>query len=206
MSNRQVLQFKPWTNIRSDPGYIPPDSPYEKDVWDVRELGASGLNVAQQHSHYKLRFDNLSPVWLKEAIKKFIKYSLATVSFTTVGNRLDSMRHFSEFLGETYPTLRPQEMNRQVVLNYLTFLAQAKAKGGSSAALSHIISPRTRQARIYILRLFIDTCIRNRWLDFPGEPMVYPEDLPPRVRSNPRFIPSEVLEQLNQHLDDLPEP
>jgi hypothetical protein len=60
MTNRNLLRFKPWTNIKLDSGELPPDSPYSRDVWDVRELGAQGLNIAQQYAHYKLNFQLLS--------------------------------------------------------------------------------------------------------------------------------------------------
>jgi integrase len=210
MTNRNLLQFKPWTNIELDSGELPPDSPYSRDVWDVRELGAQSLTIAQQYGHYKLDFSTIEQPWLRTAIKKFIKYRLSNSAFTTVANSLDSMRHFAEFLSESYPDLLPSEMNRAIVLDYLTFLANAKyqARRGfeRQAVADRLLSPRTRQARIYILRLFIDTCIRNHWLDFPAEPMVYPEDLPPRVKSQPRFIPDEVIEQLNAKIDLLPEP
>lgn len=210
MTNRNLLQFKPWTSIGHDSGDLPPDSPYAKDVWDIRELGAQGLNIAQQYSKYKLDFSAIQQPWLKVATKKFIKYRLSNCSFTTVANSLDSMRHFAEFLYESYPDLLPLEMSRAVVLNYLTFLANAKyqARRGfpRQAVADRLLSPRTRQTRIYTLRLFIDTCIRNQWLDFPAEPMVYPEDLPSRVKNQPRFIPNKVIEQLNAKIDLLPEP
>lgn len=209
-SNRNLLQFKPWTNIQLDSGDLPPDSPHTRDVWDSRELGAQGLNIAQQYAHYKLDFSKIEQPWLRTATKKFIKYRLSNCSFTTVANSLDSMRHFSEFLHQSYPDLIPTQMSRAVVLDYLTFLANAKYQTrrgfARQAVADRLLSPRTKQARIYILRLFIDTCIRNQWLDFPTEPMVYPEDLPSRVKHQPRFIPNEVLEQLNVKIDLLPEP
>lgn len=120
------------------------------------------------------------------------------------------MRHFSEFLRLNYPNLLPSQMSRAVVLDYLSFLANAKYQDRKGfprlADADRVLSPRTKQNRIYILRLFIDTCIRNKWLDFPAEPMVFPEDLPPRIKSQPRFIPQEVLEQLNAKIDLLPDP
>jgi integrase/recombinase XerD len=197
---RPLLQFKPWSAIIPHSGELPADSPYAKDVWDVRELGAQSLNIAQQYSHYKLDFRRIGLPWLNIAAKRFLKYSLATCAITTCGNRVDSLRRFSEFLATQYPALLPAQLNRPVILDYLSFLASYQNRRGG------LLSPRTRQADIYSLRLFIDTCLRNGWVDFPPEPLIYAEDLPPRIQTQPRFIPMEVLEQLNQHIEDLPEP
>lgn len=202
---RQVLQFKPWKVVQADASDLPADSLYAKDVWNIQELGGQGLNIAQQYGHYKLTFTRIVQPWLKTAAKKFLRYSLATSAFTTCTNRVEAVKRLSEFLIQVYPSLKPAEFNREVVLDYLSFLAEYKIRKGKAHSGSPL-SPRTRQADIYTLRLFIDNCCRNHWLDFPSHPIIYPEDLPPRVRSNPKFIPREVLEQLNQHLDCLPDP
>ena len=67
------------------------------------------------------------------------------------------------------------------------------------------LSGRTRQAAIYNARVFFEQCVRNDWLDLPKIPLLFQEDLPPREKHNPRYIPEEVLEQLNQHIEELPE-
>jgi hypothetical protein len=180
---RPLLQFKPWSAIIPHSGELPADSPYAKDVWDVRELGAQSLNIAQQYSHYKLDFRRIDLPWLNIASKRFLKYSLATCAITTCGNRVESLRRFSEFLATQYPALLPAQLNRPVILDYLSFLASYQNRRGA------LLSPRTRQADIYSLRLFIDTCLRNGWVDFPPEPLIYAEDLPPRIQTQPDLFP-----------------
>ena len=68
------------------------------------------------------------------------------------------------------------------------------------------ICGRSRQAIIYNLRVFFEQSTINSWLDLPRNfLLIHPEDLPPRQKTAPRFIPEEVLEQLNEHIGELPD-
>lgn len=53
--------------------------------------------------------------------------------------------------------------------------------------------------------MFFETGIINDWFQVPSC-LVRKEDYPKQVRALPRYIPEEVMKQLNQHLDALPEP
>ena len=74
-----------------------------------------------------------------------------------------------------------------------------------SSLLEKGLSGRSRQAAIYNVRVFFELCVRNDWLDLPKIPLLFQEDLTPREKHNPRYIPNKVLEQLNQHVEELPE-
>lgn len=168
---------------------------YSKDVWDIRNLGAIGQETAQIVSHYKIDFTKISQPWLKEAAKKYCKFSLAVSAFRTAIQRLNALKHFSAFLEGQYLGIQASEINREVIVDFLAYLA---GKG---------LSGRSRQAIIYNLRLFFEQSLINEWTDLPRHfLLIHPEDLPPREKTKPRFIPQEVLEQLNQHIGDLPAP
>lgn len=170
------------------------ESEYEKDVWDIRNLGAIGQEAAKITGHYKINFTDIHQPWLKDAAKKFTKYGLSTLAFRTTCGRLRDLRHFSNFLFKIYPSIQPPDINRQVVLDFLSYLLE-QGLGG-----------RSRQSAIYNIRVFFENCVRNEWLDIPKTLLIYQEDLPPREKHHPRFIPNEVIEQLNRHIDELPEP
>lgn len=170
-------------------------SEYAKDIWDIRNLSSIGKDSVTITSHYKLDFRSIKQIWLRTGVKKYIRFSLATVAFRTGVQRLNAVKHFSRFLFESYPSIRDSDINREVVVNFLSYLAGLSLSG------------RSRQAIIYNLRVFFEQSTINSWLDLPRNfLLIHPEDLPPRQKTAPRFIPEEVLEQLNEHIGELPPP
>src|SRR5699024_12480962 len=67
------------------------------------------------------------------------------------------------------------------------------------------IKTSTINGRISILEGLFSTLLRLEWNDIPSKVLIYPEDYPKIPRAKPRFIDEYVLEQLNSHLDKLPE-
>ncbi len=165
-------------------------SEYEKDIWDVRNFGLEGHKTSAQ---YKLNFTPLCQPWLRRATKEYIQYSLATLTFNAARNRLQGIQRFARFLTEPYPNLTPLDISRSVVIDFLSYLAKAG------------LSEQTRIATIGSLRTFLELCSQYKWAEFPKELLVYQGDYPKLKKPLPKFIPQDVLDQLNQHLDDLPE-
>lgn len=160
------------------------------DVWSASELG---LQVSPpQNNADKLNFSYIQREWLKQYIKKFIKYSATQ---TTIFELLQqSLYHFR--LG--YKFLLPQQtisdikdINRSIIIDYLNYLNQQ-------------LAPATKSKSISIASLF-ETGVANKWFNVESY-LSRNEDYPRRSKSLPRYIPDEVLRQLNQHLDTLPEP
>lgn len=164
-------------------------SEFDKDLWDGRNIGAD----IGAEGHYTLTFSRIYQSWLKLAAKKFIKYTFATKSWQTCRQRLTELNRFSFFLAELYPSCKAEEINRSIIIDYLGYVA---TKGWSSS---------TRRDNIYTLDIFLRLCSKNGWANVADKRMFEPEDAPRRQKSEPRYIPQEVLEQLNQHLDFLPE-
>ncbi|MGG6240578.1 tyrosine-type recombinase/integrase [Nodosilinea sp. AN01ver1] len=170
------------------------EAEYEKDVWDIRNLGAIGQETSLLHSAFRVNFTYITQPWLRAAAKKFSKYGLATLAPRTVYGRMRDLNCLSSFLSERYPLIKPSEIDRKVMVDFISFLSE---KG---------LSGRSRQAAIYNIRVFLEQCICNDWLDLPKIPLLFPEDLPPREKRNPRYIPEEVLEKLNQFAEEMPGP
>lgn len=169
---------------------VPNEFDFEHDVWTAEHLGYErGI-----HKHYKLNFSYILQPWLKYFFKKYILYLSSTrLAFATLHNKLDGIRIFSKFLTQIHYSQEFQGINRALILEYLAYLSTSKY---SYSRHTHCIS---------LLKTFFETGILNHW--FNVEPaLIRPEDWLKQPKRLPRFIPEEVMKQLNQHLDYLPLP
>lgn len=162
---------------------------YEKDIWDLREMGVP-LNAAR--SDYKLIFSDISQPWIFRAAKLYIKYNLSTHSSANVFDRLRAIRLFSQFLSMEFPGISESDVNRSVIVEYLSFIS------------SQQWAPSTKAKRVSNLRDFFETNFRESWVPGLEAQLIFSDDIPQQVYHKPRYIPEIVLEQLNAHLDLLP--
>lgn len=162
-----------------------------EDIWDSSELGLTYNSNACGRG--TISFETISQPWLKDLAKKFIRYMASTRSFGTLLQYISGLRIFSEFITDKYPLKRIEDIDRGVIVDYLEHLA--KQKNGAI----------TRTHRISTLEIFFRVGTMNKW--FEAQPYLFvPEDRPKIPKSLPRYIPEEVMSQLNQYLDSLPEP
>lgn len=54
------------------------------------------------------------------------------------------------------------------------------------------------------LRTFLDVAAREGWAPVSMQRLIYSEDIPRPVEPAPRYIPEDIVQQLNRHLDNLP--
>lgn len=160
------------------------------DVWDVRDLG---LRVSEYDRQPKLVFIRIQQDWLKTATKKFIRYMAATKQLGTLQEYISKLNTFSSFIYELYPEINPSEINRDLLIEYINYLTQKKK------------TPRNRALILSALNVFFETALLNGWLKIPSH-LIRSGDFPIHTKSLPRYIPEEVMQQLNQHLSKLPEP
>lgn len=165
-----------------------PGEYWRLDVWDLHDLFSQQELITCGHRY--LDFTEFYQPWLSLAVKKFTKYNLATKAISTTANRQVSLLNFSRFLKDKYPGIQTSEINRAVIVDYLTHL--------SGLAIS------TRNHRLVDLKTFIELCVREGWAELPDKQLIYKEDFSRCRQTQPRFIPEEVLDQLNQYLDALP--
>jgi integrase/transposase-like protein len=164
---------------------------YDYDVWDLTVLG-----FQKNPCHSDSTTANFAPInqdWLKEACKRLIKLRSATLSLKTIGDKLSNLKDFSRFLNQNYPNLLANELNRQVIEDYLVYLKEKKLKGS------------TRGHRLSALRDLLEYSAAMNWVDVPQNPLIFTEDFPAREKALPRYIPDAVLKQLDENLQYLPE-
>ena len=164
-------------------------SEFDKDIWDGRKLGAD----IRPSDRITIDFRVISQPWLRHTTKQYIKYTFATLSWATCVQKNKSVKYFSLFLAEFYPGCQASDINRPVIIKFLTYLVTKK------------LAEKTRLNTLVDLNIFFTLCSKNRWLDVSDKSLVYKEDYPRLKKPAPRYIPQEVLEQINKHIETLPE-
>ncbi len=164
---------------------------YDYDVWDLTLLG-----YQRNPSHSDSTTANFTPIhqdWLKEACKRLIKLRSATLCLTTIGSKINSIKDFSRFLNKHYYHIFSAQLNRQVIEDYLVYLKEKK------------FSASTRIHRISALRDLLEYSAAMNWVDVPKNPLIFNQDFPVRDKALPRYIPDDVLKQLDENLQYLPD-
>ncbi len=162
----------------------------EKDVWDLQTFGVS-LNLSQ--AGHKLNFTLIGQSWLRTLAKRYLEYNLSLYSASDTQRKLTALQHFSYFLAQEAPQASVADLDRALILRYLSVLRE-----------QHLASVTWRH---YLggLRTFLETCAHR--LQIPGltrELLIFDDDFPPRSDGGTREIPGEVLVQLSAHLKALP--
>ncbi|MEM6402772.1 MAG: tyrosine-type recombinase/integrase [Cyanobacteria bacterium P01_D01_bin.116] len=162
----------------------------EKDVWELEDLQALGCDIGGQCK--RLNFKTIEQNWLITGSKKYIKFRLANHNTSVVNTELLAIKAFSNFLAKEYPDIKEIEITRQVIVNLLSYLSSLSIKVA------------TRRLRITGIRNFLNITAREGFLKITKEQLIYNDDYPSKETSLPRFIPEEVLDQLNKNIDCLP--
>lgn len=162
----------------------------DKDIWDMRKLG---LKQNGTQSQYLLNFSSIVQPWLLSLAKQFMRYEVAIHSEGTCVSKLTALRNFSKFLVERAEVRQVQDIDRGILLKYITFLQARK------------VSDVMQNKHLVCLRLFLETSAHH--LHAPGlskERLIFDEDLKKVPQHASREIPEEVLFQLREHLEALP--
>jgi integrase/recombinase XerD len=159
------------------------------DVWDASALGVKTRNHTQQT---KLIFLYFKQDWLKDTVKKFIRYKANNTSFSHLQKYIYNLGEFSDFLEIYYPLTTFKSLTRKVIIDFIEFLNQKK------------LNNKTKNTYLSILKIFFETGNINSWFNIPSH-LIRPEDYGKLIKPLPRYIPEEVMQQLNQNLEALPE-
>lgn len=162
---------------------------FQRDVWKTDEFGLKPDTV---HGIYQLNFSRLKPDWLKKAVKRFILYQAATKTLSSCYSYIGRLANFSDFISENYANILPHQIDRSVIIKYLTFLSKNN------------FSIVTRIMALVHLRTFHNIMVQENWLPWPKEPLIYSSDLPKNIEKIPKYIPEYVISQLQQKLHHLP--
>lgn len=165
------------------------ESPFDSDIWDLNKLCPT---LHRGGGSRYLVFTQISQDWLRYAAKKFFKYSISTrTTANTISAQFIEIRNFSVFLAEKYFFINSNDLSRNVVLDYLSHQSTQGFKES------------TRKARCSHLKLFLDLCYSEKWLDIPPY-LITNKDYPSGIRANPKYIPEDVVSQILEHIDSLP--
>ncbi|MEC4818230.1 MAG: site-specific integrase [Scytonema sp. PMC 1069.18] len=163
------------------------------DVWSAEDLG---LKVRPGNSETKLYFARIQQSWLKEFTKKYIFHRASNLQFSSLCINLKALKSFSSFLANFYPGLiNANQINEEILTDYYIDLKQQRYKS------SHI------KRNLICLKVFLDLGNTQSWFEIPHKFLGDWIGAAHRdIKITPRFIPDNVLAQLNQHLVALPEP
>jgi len=194
-SSRMLGQLRyAWTHLNDLVQVTDVESEYASDRWRACVLG-----IGQPRGQAQIRFDKIDQLWLRAPFKRACRFRLGTgKTFGTVSIDERALNWFSRFLAQAHPEVTAASaLNRAVMEHYLSWLV------GSSS-----LSPNTTNSYLVILRAFLDSCIRHQWM--PGlspQATLYLDELPPRSKPLPRFIPEYVMAQLESeaNLQRLPD-
>ncbi len=161
------------------------------DVWLASDLGVS---VPKHRSQSKLIFLYIEQEWLKNIAKKFIKYMAATRKMGTLLGYIKDFNSLSEFLTDyCYHLQDINDFNRVVIIDYIHYLNRENLDNSYIAG------------KLSTFTVVFNTGTANQWFNLPAG-LILAEDFPKQKKRLPRFIPEEVMQQLNQYLEHLPEP
>ena len=155
--------------------------------WAAGRWKATRLGIPARRGRGQARFDQISRPWLREAVKRWSRFRLATgCAFTTISGGAQALTRFSRFLATCHPEVgQPAAITRPVLEDYLSWLLTQ----GYSAA--------TRALSLSMIRVFFEACHRHGWL--PGltaNATIYVEELPFHHDEIARFVPEYVMAQL----------
>jgi integrase len=170
------------------------DGEWASDHWEAARLG-----IPARREHGTARFDGISQPWLRDPVKRWSRFRLATgCAFTTIGAGALALTRFSRFLATCHPDARDASaITRPVLEDYISWL------------LTQGYSASTRALSLSMIRVFFDACHRHGWL--PGlaaGATIYVEELPFHHDEIARFIPEFVMAQLesDEAISKIPHP
>lgn len=155
---------------------------YAADTWRARALG-----VPAARGRGTVSFVGITQPWLKEATKSWARQRLVLgQAFNTVKSAALAVKRFSGFLSQCEPPVEaPGQLSRSVVEAYLAYLAAQPLSEGTKAL-----------SRIF-LRGFLEDNRRYRFApEVPLDAVVYHNEVRARRSSRPRFLPEDVLAQI----------
>ncbi len=154
---------------------------YARDSWNASRLG-----VPVTIGHHTVSFERIPQPWLRTAVKAWARSRLVGgMSFGAIRRDATAMRWFASWLA----TARPHATGASVI-------TRATLESYLAHLVAHGPEPNTRLGYLTSLRGFLETARRRRWLELPGDAAIYHDDLPHRPAGLPRFIPEDVMAQL----------
>ena len=157
------------------------EAEYGRDVWDAHRLG-----VPVTVGHYRVSFERIGQPWLRNAVKTWARARLVGgMSFGAIRRDATAMSTFAAWLFDAHPQANDASVITRVTIE--EYLAHLAANGPVA---------NTRLGYLTSLRGFLEMARRRGWLCLPADAALYGDDLPHRPAGLPRFVPEDVMAQL----------
>lgn len=162
---------------------------FEDDLWDIRALKPIEAN----EKIITINFEQIKSAWLKKIIKQYIKQELlASDAASRATGRILHLRSFCFYIENQTNIKNIEQINREVILNFLNIFCQGK----SNNYIQHMLGT---------LRDFFNKGNLHGWFKVT-EHLIRNEDYPKWKKGKPKDIPTKVLEQIENNLHQLPDP
>jgi integrase len=158
------------------------EAAYAGDTWNANDLG-----MRARRGRDTARFGVISQLWLREALKTWSRFRLATgTAFSTVDSGAQSLRRFSVFLADAHPEIVGLPgVTRVVIEQYLSWLAGAG------------LATNTRSTSAIFLKGLFDWGHRYGTLTgLRADAVLYEDDVARPADALPLFIPEFIMAQL----------
>jgi integrase len=186
------------TEFHSDPV----ETEFAKDVWDVRNL--PGVRYAAHKSNHLLNFTNV-PLSFRHLIKQYIKLLLAQQSHSHCTSILRYLRLFLDFYAQRQPTACGfQQLSRIDIEAYMMHIRTTPGAHGK------LLSAKYIWLAVHAVRHFLEYLERTSSPNAPltsVSKLIWADELgsvPQSSRQKIKYIPEQVLVQLEQHMENLP--
>ncbi|MGS2806708.1 tyrosine-type recombinase/integrase [Nocardia sp. MW-W600-9] len=153
---------------------------YPRDTWDLKHVGLNTSDVRF------LRFGAIAQPWLKELVKRWCRWRLSReLSPSTVAINVRACVRLAQYLHHALGSdAKPADLTR---IRLEGWLAELQTK---------VPEPTTRGAAIASISGFLKDVHRHEWQpDLARNAFIY-DDMPRRSHPKPRFIPEQVMAQL----------
>jgi integrase len=130
----------------------------EKDIWKPSRLG---LTINPSRPEPLLNFTLIAQPWLCQLAKVFMKYNMSVRSPADCQAKVQMLREFSRFLTAQHPALCIAEINRALIVSFISYL---KAQGKTSHRVVILLEVGLRISEVCTLQL---SCLvhddRHEW-------------------------------------------
>ena len=171
-----------------------PVNEFFNDIWDIRNMNfVQGFD--ESRPRYTINFTKIYQEPIRYITKRYTWQRLETgKKLSTCLSDLKGMLLLSLFLKNNFITIQSlAELNRNILEGFLRFVE-----------LNSGLCERQKAARIGSLKTFFETCQINNWETSPLSTLILSSDISFKTKTLPRPISQYVLQQLNQHIHELP--
>jgi len=169
---------------------------FDKDIWDSRKI--PGAKFTKTQAHYTLNFTDI-PLVFRALVKKFIKIRIGSISLIQCAADKIGIKLFLIFINKLHPTWDGlQKLSRIDMEEYLVW-SKKHNDGREKSQINHLVN----------LRTFLNYIQRAEYPEAPKRSinlLLWKEDFPrqpQKTENSIKFIPEEVLQQLEDNIEYL---